>query len=45
VKYNLTYPFTAPRVDGKNIIYKIGVIADPDKGSRRDGKGTGTRLD
>ena len=35
VNYNSTYPLTKPRNDGKSTIYKIGVIADPDKSSRR----------
>jgi len=40
VNYNSTYPLTKPRTEGKSTIYKIGVIADPDKSSRRDGKDT-----
>lgn len=35
VNYNSTYPLTKPRTEGKSTIYKIGVIADPDKSSRR----------
>ena len=37
--YNSTYPFTAARKEGNYKIFKIAVIADPDKSSRRDGKG------
>lgn len=38
--YNSTYPFTAARKEGNYKIFKIAVIADPDKSSRRDGKDT-----
>jgi len=34
-KYNHIYPLTPPLREGSDTIYRIGVVEDPDKGSRR----------
>jgi len=34
--YNATYPLTQPVYTGHEVLFKIGIISDPDKASRSD---------
>jgi len=35
-RYNATYPLTQPVYTGHEVLFKIGIISDPDKASRSD---------